>query len=80
MEQKKIDRLSELTQKEREGCLTEEEITERQELRQEYIKDLRANFEVTMENVMVLDKDGNEVPIQKKGHSNGCSCGCHHDH
>ena len=56
MEQKKIDRINELAKKARtpEG-LTEAEIAERDELRQEYLAAIRANFKRTLDSIEFVD-------------------------
>ena len=56
MEQKKIDRINELAKKAKtsEG-LTEAEIAERDELRQEYLAAIRANFKRTLDNIEFVD-------------------------
>ena len=56
MEQKKIDRINELAKKARtaEG-LTPAEIEERNELRQEYLAAIRANFKRTLDSIEFVD-------------------------
>ncbi|MDD4689713.1 MAG: DUF896 domain-containing protein [Eubacteriales bacterium] len=52
MEQKKIDRISELARKSRAEALTEQELAEQAELRKEYIEAIKANM-----RAMLGDKD-----------------------
>ena len=56
MEQKKIDRINELAKKARtpEG-LTEAETAERDELRKEYLAEIRANFKRTLDSIEFTD-------------------------
>lgn len=60
-----IARINALAKKSREEGLTEEEKKEQAALRARYIAAFRAGAEQTLKNVYVLDKDGNEQPIQK---------------
>lgn len=62
---KLIARINELARKAKEGELTEEEISERAELRQAYLKEFRAGFKTQVEDLRLFDKDGNEVTPQK---------------
>lgn len=50
MKQEKMDRISELTRLSRERELTAEEQKERQQLREEYIRDFRANMKQILDN------------------------------
>ena len=67
MEQSKIDRINELAKKSKtpEG-LTEEEKSEQYRLRQEYIAEWRRSTEQTLENIIVVDEQGNQHPLKKK--------------
>lgn len=53
MEKKLIDRINELAKKAKEGSLTQEEIEERDRLRQEYLKQFRAQFRKQLENIEI---------------------------
>lgn len=66
MEQKRIDRISELTRISRERALTEEELAERAELRREYIEAVKASLTGQLENTYVVDEKGNKRPLGKK--------------
>lgn len=66
MESKKLDRINALAKKSREEGLTEEEKLEQKKLREEYIAEYRRGLEMQLENMYVLDKDGNEVKLGKK--------------
>ncbi len=66
MENKKLDRINALAKKSREEGLTEEEKLEQKKLREEYIAEYRRGLEMQLENMYVLDKDGNKVKLPKK--------------
>ena len=66
MENKKLDRINALAKKSREEGLTEEEKAEQKKLREEYIAEYRRGLEMQLENMYVLDKDGNERKLGKK--------------
>lgn len=55
MEKEKIDRINELAKKKKEEGLTEAEIQEQAELRQEYLASIRANFRQTLESIEYKD-------------------------
>ncbi len=67
MEQKKIDRINELSRKSKtaEG-LTEEEKTEQQALRAEYIAGFRASLRSQLEGIVVEEADGSRHKLNKK--------------
>ena len=58
MEQKKIDRISQLSRLSRERELTEEEKQEQQLLRREYIDSMKNNLHATLQNVVIQHPDG----------------------
>lgn len=66
MDSKKLDRINALAKKSREEGLTEEEKLEQKKLREEYIAEYRRGLEMQLENMYVLDKDGNERKLGKK--------------
>ena len=53
MEQKKIDRISQLSRLSRERELTEEEKQEQQLLRREYVDSMKNNLRATLQNVVI---------------------------
>lgn len=55
MERAKIDRINELARKNKTVGLTKEETDERAALRQEYLKSIRENFRMTLENIEFKD-------------------------
>jgi uncharacterized protein YnzC (UPF0291/DUF896 family) len=66
MEQKKIDRISELTRISRERALTEEETKEREKLRREYIDSYKASLTDILNNTYIQNPDGTKKKLNKK--------------
>lgn len=66
MTEELLNRINELARKSRTEGLTEQEKAEQAELRQQYIKGFRQGFENTMNNVYIMDKDGNKKKVEKK--------------
>ena len=67
MEQSKLDRINELAKKSKtkEG-LTEAEKAEQQVLRREYIDSFKRNLRAQLDNVYLVDEDGNEKKLERK--------------
>ena len=67
MENCKLDRINELARKSRtpEG-LTEAEKEEQTRLRKEYIALFRGNLEAQLQNMVIVDPDGNKRQVSKK--------------
>ena len=61
MEQKKIDRISQLSRLSRERELTEEEKQEQQLLRREYVDSMKNNLRATLQNVVIQHPDGSRT-------------------
>lgn len=67
MVKEKIDRINELAKKSKtEQGLTEQEKAEQKELRDEYIREYRAQFTGIMENTYIQRPDGTKEKVQKK--------------
>lgn len=67
MEQKKIDRINELSRKSRtEEGLTEEEKQEQAVLRREYIDSFKNSLISQLENTYIVDEKGNKRKVEKK--------------
>ncbi len=64
--EKLIKRINELAKKSREQGLSDEEKTEQNTLRQEYIKRFRYGVENTLSGVYIMDENGNKKKIEKK--------------
>ncbi|MBR3706166.1 MAG: DUF896 domain-containing protein [Firmicutes bacterium] len=63
--QEMIDRINELSHKKKSVGLTEEEAAEQKVLYKEYIAAFRANVKSQLENIEVVDKDGNHLAGRK---------------
>lgn len=66
MEQAKKDRISELTRISRERELTEEEKTEREVLRAEYLSEWREGVRQTLDNTYIQRPDGSREKLNRK--------------
>lgn len=66
MKQSKIQRINELAKKSKTVGLTQEEILERNALRQEYVECFRNNLQCTLDSVVIVDKEGNRQKLKKK--------------
>ncbi len=66
MEQKKIDRINELTKISRERELTVLEQEERQQLRREYIDSYKASLIGILDNTVIQNPDGSKRKLQRK--------------
>lgn len=66
MEQAKLDRINELARKSRETQLTEQEILEQQLLRTEYIKAYRESLRSSLEQIVIVDENGNKTKLKRK--------------
>ncbi len=67
MDEIKIKRINELARKSKtpEG-LTEQEKTEQKILRQEYIDSYKKNLVSQLENIYIVDENGNKRKVEKK--------------
>jgi uncharacterized protein YnzC (UPF0291/DUF896 family) len=61
-----IKRINELAKKSKAEGLTEEEKKEQAELRKQYIKAFRQGMQNTLDNVYIMDKDGNKRKVEKR--------------
>ncbi len=66
MDQKKIDRISELTRISRERELTPEEQQERAILRGEYIEAFKQSLVSSLDNTYIVDEKGNKRKVERK--------------
>jgi len=66
LDQKRIDRINELTRLSRTRELTPEETAERENLRCEYCAAVRESLEAHMENIRVVDEKGNQSKLKKR--------------
>lgn len=66
MEQSKIDRINQLARKVKSGqTLTPEELSERAQLREEYIREFRASMTGILDNTVIVRPDGTRQPVKK---------------
>jgi uncharacterized protein YnzC (UPF0291/DUF896 family) len=65
MEKSRIERLNELAKKAKTGTLTSSELTERDQLRKEYIAAFKSNLKATLDNTVIVDKFGNRRSLRK---------------
>lgn len=65
LSKEKLARISELSRKKKAGGLTTEEAKEQTALRQEYLDTFRSTMRETIENVRVIDPNGEDVTPDK---------------
>lgn len=70
MTEELLSRINYLAQKSKTEGLTEEEKEEQKNLRMQYIAEFRQGMQNTLDNVYIMDKDGQKKKIQKKDSSN----------
>ena len=61
-----VDRINQLTHKAKQEGLTAAEQAERDELRKKYLAAVRRNVQLQLENVRLVDEQGNQTPLRKK--------------
>ena len=66
MDQKKIDRINYLAKKAKTEGLTEEELKEREELRNEYRASWKIGLAGILDNTVIQNPDGTKTPVKKK--------------
>ena len=67
MDEKKIARINVLAHKAKAEGLTDEELKERDALRQEYLNAVMRNARDVLDNTYIVDEKGNKRPLRKKG-------------
>ena len=65
LSKEKLARINELSKLAKSGTLTEEQAKERTALRKEYLDVFRSTMRDTIENVKVVDEEGNDVTPEK---------------
>lgn len=66
MDNIKIDRINTLAHKEKSVGLTEDEKSEQEKLRKEYIAAVRANLRANLNNISIKEADGSITDLGKK--------------
>ena len=66
MEQAKIDRINALARLAKERDLTEEELAERQALREEYIASYKRSLVSQLESTYIVDEQGNKTRVTRR--------------
>ena len=61
-----IKRINELYHKSKAEGLTEEEKAEQKKLREDYVAAIRGNIRSQLENIKVVDENGNEIPLKRR--------------
>ena len=61
-----IKRINELYHKSKAEGLTDEEKAEQKKLRDDYVAAIRGNVRSQLENVKVVDENGNEIPLKRR--------------
>lgn len=64
MNQKKLDRINELTRLSRQRELTEDEKKEREELRMEYRRSFLQSLSGQLDNITLVDPDGTKTDLK----------------
>ncbi|MGP4075185.1 DUF896 domain-containing protein [Halobacillus sp. K22] len=65
LSKEKIDRINELANKSKQEELTAKEKEEQQDLRQQYLKNVRKSFKNQLKGVTVIDPEGKDVTPKK---------------
>ena len=65
MDKNLLNRINELAKKKREQGLTPEEQSEQKKLYKIYLGEIRTQFDKTLDNVSVKEKDGEVVPFKQ---------------
>ncbi len=66
MTEELLKRINFLARKSKNDGLSEAEKEEQAALRQQYIREFRQGVENTLNNVYIVDKDGNKKKVEKK--------------
>ena len=64
MENKLLQRINELAKKKKTVGLTADELAEQKKLYKIYLGEIRTQFDKTLDNVSVKEKDGSVVPFK----------------
>lgn len=64
MEKAKIDRINELARKKKSVGLTNEELAEQKQLREQYVAEFRASLRGQLDNMVIEHPDGTTVNVK----------------
>ena len=62
----RVQRINELARKKRTVGLTDEELSEQQRLRAEYLQAFRDGMEQMLQSIVIEEPDGSRKPLEKK--------------
>lgn len=65
MVKEKLDRINFLAKKSKAEGLTPQEAQEQAALRKEYLEEFRRGFRAQLENIVIVDEEGNRKPLKK---------------
>lgn len=65
MVKEKLDRINFLAKKSKAEGLTPQEAQEQATLRKEYLEEFRRGFRAQLENIVIVDEEGNRKPLKK---------------
>ena len=65
MVKEKLDRINFLAKKSKSEGLTPQEAQEQAALRKEYLEEFRRGFRAQLENIVIVDEEGNRKPLKK---------------
>ncbi len=66
IDEKLIQRINELSKLSKERELTPQEQEERNQLRQEYLRQFKEGFRQRLDNLKIIDENGNEVEMKTR--------------
>ena len=61
-----IKRINELYHKSKAEGRTDEEKAEQKKLREDYVAAIKGNIRSQLENIKVVDENGNEIPLKRR--------------
>lgn len=61
-----IKRINELYHKSKAEGLTDEEKAEQKKLREDYVVAIKGNIRSQLENIKVVDENGNDIPLKRR--------------